>query len=81
MCLKREDMFMYGVILTILYIPNLQGANKDLSRCNKLEERLNLSHLEKYQYNPNREYILTILLMILIQRAFKLELPYGFEYL
>ena len=59
MCLKREDMFMYGVILTILYIPNLQGSNRDLLRCNKLGERLNLSHLEKYQYNINREYLYT----------------------
>ena len=82
MCLKREDMFMYGIILTFLHIPTLQGSNRDLLRCNKLEERLNMTNSEKYQYNPKREYIqiLTILHIIRIQRAFKLELPSGFKY-
>ena len=44
---KMKVIFIYGVVLTIFYMPTLQG----LRGCDKLDEKLNLSKAKKRQLN------------------------------
>ena len=55
MCFKIKTVIIYGIILTIGYLPILQGQGS--KSCQYLEEILDLNDTEKSQYNLKRKYL------------------------
>ena len=47
MCFKMKVIFIYGVVLTIFYIPTLQGSRG----CDRLDEKLTLDEAKKIKLN------------------------------
>ena len=51
MCFKMKIIFIFGIILTIIHSSTSQGSRSQSQGCERLEQKLNLSKVQKRRFD------------------------------